>query len=114
MNLSKSRYTQGVTCEKKLWLSCYKPDEAEDGDKYVIYLKEELNGEDTIDVKFFSSVKKEEKGTDSIPQEVTEVVDLPVTFDSGTILFVILGVIIVALIAVVATKKMTNKKEENK
>ena len=30
MNLSKSRYTQGVTCEKKLWLSCYKPEEAED------------------------------------------------------------------------------------
>ena len=30
MNLSKSRYTQGVTCEKKLWLSCYKPNEAED------------------------------------------------------------------------------------
>ena len=23
MNLSKSKYTQGVTCEKKLWLSCY-------------------------------------------------------------------------------------------
>ncbi len=30
MNLSKSRYTQGVTCEKKLWLSCYKSFEAED------------------------------------------------------------------------------------
>ena len=30
MNLSKSRYTQGVTCDKKLWLSCYKPEEAED------------------------------------------------------------------------------------
>lgn len=30
MNLSKSRYTQGITCEKKLWLSCYKPAEAED------------------------------------------------------------------------------------
>ena len=30
VNLSKSRYTQGVTCEKKLWLSCYKPEEAED------------------------------------------------------------------------------------
>lgn len=30
VNLSKSRYTQGVTCEKKLWLSCYKPKEAED------------------------------------------------------------------------------------
>ena len=30
MNLSKSRYTQGITCEKKLWLSCYKSEEAED------------------------------------------------------------------------------------
>ena len=30
MNLSKSRYTQGVTCEKKLWLSCYKKEEAEE------------------------------------------------------------------------------------
>ena len=30
MNLSKSKYTQGVTCEKKIWLSCYKPEEAED------------------------------------------------------------------------------------
>ena len=30
MNLSKSRYTQGITCKKKLWLSCYKKEEAED------------------------------------------------------------------------------------
>ena len=30
MNLSKSRYTTGITCSKKLWLSCYKPDEAID------------------------------------------------------------------------------------
>ena len=30
MNLSKSKYTQGVTCEKMLWLSCYKKEEAED------------------------------------------------------------------------------------
>jgi hypothetical protein len=28
MNLSKSRYTTGVTCSKKLWLSCYKKEEA--------------------------------------------------------------------------------------
>lgn len=30
MNLSKSKYTQGVICEKLLWLSCYKKEEAED------------------------------------------------------------------------------------
>ena len=28
MNLSKSRYTTGITCGKKLWLNCYKPEEA--------------------------------------------------------------------------------------
>lgn len=30
MNLSKSKYTQGIVCEKKLWLSCYKNEESED------------------------------------------------------------------------------------
>ena len=30
MNLSKSRYTTGITCSKKLWLSCYKKEEAVD------------------------------------------------------------------------------------
>ena len=30
MNLSKSRYTLGVTCPKYLWLSCYKKEEAKD------------------------------------------------------------------------------------
>ena len=38
MNLSKSRYTNGVTCGKKLWLSCYKPTVAE-----------ELGNEDVLD-----------------------------------------------------------------
>ena len=36
MNLSKSRYTQGVTCGKKLWLSCYKKEEAEDMENQVV------------------------------------------------------------------------------
>ena len=30
MNLSKSRYTEGVRCKKLLWLSCYKKEEAID------------------------------------------------------------------------------------
>ena len=37
MNLSKSKYTLGITCEKKLWLSCYKNEEAEETTD--IYLK---------------------------------------------------------------------------
>ena len=30
MNLSKSKYTQGIVCNKKLWLSCFKSEEAID------------------------------------------------------------------------------------
>lgn len=30
MNLSKSKYCSGIVCDKKVWLSCYKPEEAED------------------------------------------------------------------------------------
>ena len=36
MNLSKSRYTQGITCGKKLWLSCYKPEEAEESNNEAV------------------------------------------------------------------------------
>ena len=37
MNLSKSRYTTGVTCGKKLWLSCYKPEEAEESENDDVF-----------------------------------------------------------------------------
>ena len=40
MNLSKSRYTQGVICPKKLWLSCYKIEEAEDREDYATNLED--------------------------------------------------------------------------
>ena len=35
MNLSKSRYTMGITCPKKLWLSCFKPEVAIETDNSV-------------------------------------------------------------------------------
>ena len=37
MNLSKSKYTQGIVCEKYLWLSCYKKEEAEDMDNEAVF-----------------------------------------------------------------------------
>ena len=37
MNLSKSRYTKGVTCEKYMWLSCYKPELAEDMGNQTVF-----------------------------------------------------------------------------
>ena len=37
MNLSKTSYTKGVTCEKYLWLSCNKPNEAEESSNEAIF-----------------------------------------------------------------------------
>ncbi len=36
MNLSKSRYTTGITCKKKLWLTCYKPEEKEESNDAIL------------------------------------------------------------------------------
>ena len=65
MNLSKSRYTQGVTCEKKLWLSCYKPEEAEDIGNDAVFengnkigdLARHLFGEDYILIEFDKGIQ---------------------------------------------------------
>ena len=45
MNLSKSRYTQGVTCEKEMWLSCYKKELAEDLGNEAVFENGNLVGE---------------------------------------------------------------------
>ena len=37
MNLSKSKYTQGVICKKLLWLSCYKNEEKEDTENDAVF-----------------------------------------------------------------------------
>ena len=36
MNLSKSRYCTGIRCPKALWLSCYKKEEAKEGNDVVL------------------------------------------------------------------------------
>ena len=64
MNLSKSRYTQGITCPKKLWLSCYKPEEAVETDKSVFEngnkvgdLARHLLGDDYILIDFDKGIQ---------------------------------------------------------
>ena len=66
MNLSKSRYTKGVTCEKYLWLSCYKPDEAEDMGNDAVFsngnkvgdLARHLFGDDYTLIEYTTDYKK--------------------------------------------------------
>ena len=66
MNLSKSRYTKGVTCEKYLWLSCFKPEEAEDMGNEAVFsngnkvgdLARHLFGDDYTLIEYSTDYKK--------------------------------------------------------
>lgn len=92
------------------------PETARTGDKYVVYIKEEnKQNETTIDAKLLESFyDKEEQRKNEEDKVITEVVKLPVTFDSGAILFTILGIIVVALVVFVFIKVKSNKNNNEK
>lgn len=91
------------------------PDTARTGDKYIAYIKEANGEKEIVDAKILvSKYDYEEKRINEEDKVVTETVKLPVTFDSGAILFTILGVIIIALIIVAIIRKKSEKKDENK
>ena len=90
------------------------PDNTVEGDKYIVYLKEETADSTTVDAKFLTCVYKADEGVDQKEETITETVKLPVTFDSGTILFIILGIIVLALVIFVIIRVKANKKDENK
>ena len=91
------------------------PETARTGDKYIAYIKEENGKETTVDAKLLvSRYDYEEKRIDEEDKVITETVKLPVTFDSGAILFTALGIIIIALAILIFVKMKTNKKDENK
>lgn len=88
------------------------PADAENGTQYVMLLKKELNGVTTYDAQVLTSKKETSK------DELKEVVkketksNLPVTFDNP-ILFVILGVTVVAIIIIaIRIRKLSNKNEK--
>lgn len=119
LSLSKKFYDlyQQLMPETKGWTlvennEILQPEEAREDDKYIVYLKEETDPNTyTVDAKFLVCDYKTMNDVDKTTVE--EVVKLPVTFDSGTILFITLGIIVLALV-VVAIIKRTSKKDENK
>ena len=90
------------------------PDNTVEGDKYIVYLKEETADSTTVDAKFLTCVYKADEGVEQKEETITETVKLPVTFDSGTILFIILGIIVLALVIFAIIRVKANKKDENK
>lgn len=96
--------------ENKNWvettnLEITKPYDAKENEQYILWLKDE-NG--TIDIQL---LKAYEKTITTVSQrveekEVTSV--LPYTYDDTTILFVALGVILVAILAIIVFKIVSN------
>ena len=87
------------------------PENTLEGEKYIVYLKDEKG---VVDVQFLTSVYKVEEGVKEETETITETVKLPVTFDSGSILFIILAVIVLALVIVTIVRVKANKKDEKK
>lgn len=87
------------------------PVDAENGTQYVVLLKKELNGTTTYDAQVLTSKKETSE------DEVKEVVktetrsELPVTFDNP-ILFVLLGVAVVAIVIIAIRIRSLSKKNE--
>lgn len=82
----------------------YQPEDAEDGEEYVVWIKD--NNTDDIDVQFLTSTKKfsEEKIKETITTK------LPVTYDNNTLL-IVFAIVVVAIILVCVRIKYLNKKE---
>lgn len=88
------------------------PEKTVDGDKYIVWIKEETDTDSTIDAKFLRCVYEYDEGREQKEETIVETVKLPVTFDSGTILFIALGIIAIALIIIIIAKVRSSRKDE--
>ncbi len=80
------------------------PEDAKNGDKYVLWLIEENDNSGELDVQFLTSKYEEEKVTEKITTK------LPVTYDDNRLL-IVLAVLVVATI-VVSVRISSLKKED--
>ena len=89
------------------------PESARSGDKFIVYIKEENEESSIVDVKLLESKYSfEEQRIDEEDKTLTEVVKLPVTYDEGIVLIVLLAIIVIAIIvATIVNKKMKNKEK---
>lgn len=82
----------------------YQPENADDGNEYVVWIKDNKTKE--IDVHFLTSTKEESE--EIIKEALTT--KLPVTYDNNTLL-VVFGILVVLIIIVSIRIKCLNKKE---
>lgn len=83
------------------------PDDSEDGEKYILWIKEENGTTEKLDIQFLTSHK--EYSEEKIVEIITT--KLPVTYDNN-ILLIVLAILVAAIIFVCIRIKMLNKEEK--
>lgn len=85
------------------------PQDSQNNDKYIVWLKQENGDTITIDSKFLISTRAYDEKW--VPEQIVvkETVKLPVTYDSIA-LFIVLGLILVGIAILIILRKKSNKK----
>lgn len=87
------------------------PQEAKEGDQYIVWVKQELGNEEIIDIQIMTcrdDYTPEYESKDVVIKETTK---LPITYDN-IILFVIAGVLLILIIAIIVLK-LKNKNSKH-
>ena len=87
------------------------PEDAKEGDKYVVFIKEKTADGEKTDVKFMTSTVKTEQEYAKEQQVIKETTLLPKTYDSIA-LFVVLGLAVVLFVVLLIARKKSNKESK--
>ena len=85
------------------------PEDAEDGEQYILWIRESQNNQTTkLDIQFLTSHKQysEEKIIETITTK------LPITYDNNTLLIVLAILILVSIVVCIRIKTLKNKEEK--
>ena len=102
-NLNEDNWTEAKDLE------ITKPYDAKEGEKYILWLKD---SDGNIDVQILTAYETEIKIVEEQQKTEQIVTALPVTYDDTTVLFIALGAVVIAMIAVIAFKKLNKKNRE--
>ena len=99
-SLSEDNWTEAKNLE------ITKPYDAKDGEQYILWLKD---SDGNMDVQILTAYEKKVTVVDEQQKTEQIVTALPVTYDDTTVLFIALGTVVVAMIAIIAFKKLNKK-----
>ena len=88
------------------------PKESQNGEKFVVLIREVKDGKTVReDVQFMTCARADDKGVEETEKQIEKKKKLPITGENLA-LYIIFGVIILAIIVLIIKIRKTNKDEE--